>query len=163
MTIDFLDRNLRKEMKEDLRTGGNAIEQHGYDVSYSIMVFDNTRVSVFEHDPEEAVDKFFEHMHETSHIHLQPRTEALLGLLEEGSQRDVKNAVNESLYQVKGKIRVYESGNREQSPELRHTRAEYRPQLHGGFFELPGPRGSKDYLYELREILQEEGLTAEIR
>lgn len=148
-------------MKEDLRSGGNAIEQKSYDVSYHIMIFDNAGASTHGSSAEDTVDEFFEKMRATRHVRFQTPADTILGLLEQESQTDVEDAINEILHQIKGKLKI-EGKSGDQNPALRHTLVEYHPDTQGGFFELQGPSESEDYIYEFHDTLVEAGLDAEI-
>ncbi|SDQ40521.1 hypothetical protein [Natronobacterium texcoconense] len=153
-------------MIQDLQTGGNALEEHGYEVCYSIEIDGDHLTRKRGSEPEEALNEFFDYVRRVEKTKIEPSTDALLGVFEDGSEENVKNAVNELFSHFKARIDVDEPGvdQLEQSvrPPVQRAFIDYRPQLQGGVFKLSyGAESAEPYIDEFEDLFAGEGLRVE--
>lgn len=165
MALDDLSNfDLRNEMIEDLRAGGNALEEHGYVVDqYNTMAARDPEVHVSASDPEEALDLFLTRMENRNVIEAVLWTDTLLDVFQHGYEPDMEDAVNQVLYQIEGWIQP-------RDPELDDVHpfydieVSYHPDIEGGRYRIfPPGKDLEPYAREFEEIFKEEGIRVEIQ
>ncbi len=150
-------------MVDDLQTAGNVIENRGYTVSgYKVRGFQDRTFQSVDEDPGKALDQFLDQLYDSDTLDAPLSTENLLNLFEEGSEQHVENAVNEMLYQIRGRIFLEEPEPDHPDHPINYAYIHYHPHTQDGFFELlSGAPSAHPYLEEFDEALTQEGFRTE--
>ncbi|RKD95632.1 hypothetical protein [Halopiger aswanensis] len=102
-------------------------------------------------------------MYNAEKTEMYPSTDSLSGVFEGLSKKNIENALNEYLYQINGRVWVDEPENDDLDRIIQHAFVDYHPQIQNSRFELSwGTPYAEDYIKEFKEILEQEGLQAEI-
>ena len=161
--MNLNDQDFYNQFITDLQTAGDAVETNGYELDgYNVHGFQDSDLEALADTPQAAVDDFLTQVRDAYEVEASLEPTGFADLFEQKSDNYVENAVDNLLWQIRGRIFIKEPGIDDPDHAAHYFHLEAHPQLDETVFHLHYTRtDAEPYVDEFLNILEGEGLNAQ--